>query len=285
MYYKSLQAKLPVSNGISLTWGITTEKGETSKHTHDFEEIVIIAEGSGNQFINNETHFVSAGDVFIIKGEAIHYYEDVDGLNVYNVGYKPWVLKDFSPMLLKNSGYHSLFIFEPAYRKKNHFSEKLHLDEKELSGLIPMLEKLKAEIRIPNNELIVTGLFMQITGYLCRHLKPSKSSSKDASPGKKIIDYIEEKLEDDITLDELSEFSGMSKNGIIAMFSRLYGITPIKYINNARLYRAELILKNSEKPITQVAMECGFGDSNYFSRVFKAHFGKTPREYRNHSKK
>ncbi len=284
MYYKSLQANLPVSNGISLTSGTTTEKGVTFKHTHDFEEIVIVTSGSGKQYVNNETYFVSAGDVFVIKGEAIHYYENVDNLMVYNVGYKPWVLKDFSPMLLKNAGYHSLFVFEPAYRKKNHFSERLHLEKEELLELIPMLEKLKAEITISNNELAVTGLFMQITGYLCRHLKPSKSSSKDESPGKKIIDYIEENLGEEISLETLASFSGMSKNGIIAMFLRLYGTTPIKYITNARLYRAEELLKNTEKPITELALECGFCDSNYFSRVFKAYRGKTPREYRKASK-
>lgn len=280
MYYKSLQVNLPMSNGISLTSGTTTSKGETFRHTHDFEEIVIVTRGSGKQYVNNDEYFVSAGDVFVLKGEALHYYEDADDMMVYNVGYKPWVLKDFSPMLLKNAGYHSLFVFEPAYRRKNHFSEKLHLEAEELSELIPMLEKLKAEIRLPNNELTVTGLFMQITGYLCRHLKPSKESKKDESPGKKIIDYIEENLSEPISLSELASFSGMSKNGIISMFMRLYGTTPIKYINNARLYRAEALLKNTEKPITELALECGFSDSNYFSRAFKAHFGKAPREYR-----
>ena len=140
MYYKSLQANLPMSNGISLTSGATTAKGETFRHTHDFEEIVIVTRGSGKQYVNNDEYFVSAGDVFVLKGEALHYYEDADDMMVYNVGYKPWVLKDFSPMLLKNAGYHSLFVFEPAYRRKNHFSEKLHLEAEELSELIPMLE-------------------------------------------------------------------------------------------------------------------------------------------------
>ncbi len=284
MYYKSRQVNLPVSNGISLTSG-TTEKGETFKHTHDFDEIVIITKGSGKQYVNNESYSVAAGDVFVIKGEALHYYENADNMHVYNIGYKPWVLKDFSPMLLKSAGYHSLFIFEPAYRRKNHFSERLHLEEKELSELIVMLEKLKSELKIPNNELSVTGLFMQITAYICRYSAHKANSKNDESPGKKIIDYIEENLGEEISLETLASFSGMSKNGIISMFLRLYGTTPIKYINNARLYRAEELLKNTEKPITELALECGFSDSNYFSRVFKAYRGKTPREYRKESRK
>ena len=148
-----------------------------------------------------------------------------------------------------------------------------------------MLERLKSEIDIPNNELAVTGLFMQITGFLCRYSNSKKSNSESESPGKRIIDYIEENLSEPISLSELAEFSGMSKNGIISMFRRLYGITPLGYINNARLYRAEALLKNTDKPITELALECGFGDSNYFSRIFKASRGKTPREYRRDSRK
>ncbi len=284
MYYKSLQINLPTSNGISLTSGMT-ENGITEKHTHDFDEIVIVASGGGKQHINNDTYLAEEGDVFVIKGEALHYYEDVDNMYVYNLGYKPWVLKDFSPMLLNNSGYHSLFIFEPAYRRKKHFSEKLRLEEKELRELVIMLEKLKSELEIPNNELSVTGLFMQITGFICRSSKSASKSVGDETPAKKIMDYIEENLGEPISLSELAEFSGMSKNGIIAMFSRLYGITPLKYINNARLYRAKQLLKNTEKSITELALECGFGDSNYFARVFKAYSGKTPREYRKESRK
>ena len=279
MYYKSLQSTLPSSNGISLTSGMIT-KGETSKHTHDFEDIVVIASGSAKQYVNNEEYTVSAGDVFVVKGDALHYYKDADNMMIYNVGYKPWILKDFSPMLLKSSGYHSLFIFEPAYRRKNHFSEKLHLDAEALASLVEMLEKLKAELLIENNELLVTGLFMQITGYLCRHFETAKNSHGDGILGKKIIDYIEEHLQETITLSDLADFSGMSKNGIIAMFLRLYGITPIKYINNIRLNKAKDLLKNSDKSVTEIAYECGFGDSNYFSRAFKAYRGMTPREYR-----
>jgi AraC family L-rhamnose operon transcriptional activator RhaR/AraC family L-rhamnose operon regulatory protein RhaS len=262
-----------------------TGTGETAKHTHDFDEIIIVAEGSGKQYVGNEAYLVSAGDVFVIKGEALHYYENVNDMMVYNVGYKPWVLKDFSPMLLKSSGYHSLFIFEPAYRRKNHFSEKLHLDAAALSNLVGMLERMKTEIKIPNNELSVTGLFMQITGFICKSSVPASKSFGKESPGKRIIDYIEENLGEEISLNDLASFSGMSKNGIIAMFSRLYGTTPIKYINNARLYRAEELLKNTDKPITELALECGFCDSNYFSRAFKRYRGKTPREYRKESRK
>ena len=203
---------------------------------------------------------------------------------VYNVGYKPWVLKEFSSLLLNNSGYHNLFIFEPAYRRKMHFSERLHLDSEPLSELVSMLENINRELAVPNNELAVTGVFMQITGFICRHQAPEKNSQISDSPGRKMVNYIDENLSEEITLDDLARLSGMSKNGIIAMFRRFYGVTPMKYINGARIYKAEQMLKGTGKSITEIAFETGFEDSNYFSRVFKAYRGQTPGEYRKANK-
>ena len=188
-------------------------------------------------------------------------------------------------MLLNSSGYHSLFIFEPAYRKKNHFSEKLHLEGKELKELVGLIERMKFELEIPNNELSVTGLFMQIAGFILRNSHRTENFLGIENPGKKIIDYIDKNLSEQISLKDLAKFSGMSKNGTVSMFYRLYGITPIKYINNARLARAELLLKTTDKSITELALECGFNDSNYFSRAFKSYSGKTPREFRKDSKR
>ena len=96
----------------------------------------------------------------------------------------------------------------------------------------------------------------------------------------RIIEYIEKNYTESITLEQLSQVSGMSKNGIIAMFKRLYGMTPVKYMNNLRLYKACELLKNTDMPISQLAYQCGFADSNYFARVFREQRGMTPREYR-----
>ena len=123
---------------------------------------------------------------------------------------------------------------------------------------------------------------MQITGFLCRsHSTLSSDGIYGANACAKILEYMDNNYTDTITLDQLSQVSGMSKNGIIAMFKRLYGMTPVKYINNLRLYKACELLKSTDMPISQLAYQCGFADSNYFTRVFKELRGMTPREYRN----
>ncbi len=278
--HHSLQEGLLNTAGISITYGCETSK-LSQKHTHDYDEIVIIIGGSGNQHINNESYFVSTGDVFIVKGDAVHYFSDANNLQIFNIGFKPWVLSNFSQLLFKTPGYHSLFVLEPAGRKQARFSQKLHLDMSSLKVLSDMLEQLKNELNNQKDELMVTALFMQITGFICRmHYNYSYSKIAKDNPCAKILEYIETHYTEQITLENLCEISLMSKNGIIAMFRRLYGITPIKYINNLRINKAEMLLKNTSVPITSLALECGFGDSNYFTKYFKIVKGITPREYR-----
>ncbi len=280
---QSVQEQLLNANGISITYGYENSK-QSHIHTHDYDEIVIIEGGSGNQHINNECYFVTTGDVFIVKGEAIHYFTDAKNLRIFNIGFKPWVLSNFSQLLFNTPGYHSLFVLEPAGRKQAQFSQKLHLDMSSLQTLSDMLEQLKNELNNQKDELIVTALFMQITGFICRmHYNYSYSKIVKDNPCAKILEHIETHYTEQITLEDLCKVSHMSKNGIIAMFKRLYGITPIKYINNLRLYKAEMLLKNSNMSITQIALESGFGDSNYFTRFFKSIKGITPRDYRNNS--
>jgi two-component system response regulator YesN len=56
------------------------------------------------------------------------------------------------------------------------------------------------------------------------------------------------------------------------------GITD--YVRHARIKRAKLMLKTTDKPIAAIARSVGFGDANYFTRSFKQDVGVTPKEYR-----
>lgn len=116
------------------------------------------------------SYFVSMGDVFVVKGEAVHYFSEPRNLSLYNIGFQSRVIDWFTPLLQQLPGYHTLFVLEPAYRKQNKFSQKLHLDAADMQILSGMLTELSEEFRHrkPGCEFIVTSLFMQITGFLCR---------------------------------------------------------------------------------------------------------------------
>ena len=53
----------------------------------------------------------------------------------------------------------------------------------------------------------------------------------------------------------------------------------IEYLNHIRITAAEKLLIQTDMPITRIAMECGFNDSNYFAAVFKKIKGITPKKF------
>ena len=278
--YHSEQEKLLHANGISITHGTVNTPMQACPHDHDFDEIVIVLNGTAVQYINSDSYQISAGDVYIVKGDSLHYFTEQNNFTVFNIGFQPWMLNDFSRLITKTPGYAALFNAEPAYRKQSRFSQHLHLDALQLYALTQLLTALEDALKKDANDLIVTALFMQITGYLCRSYQEAAYKDKHQNPYTSITDYIEKNYTSTITLDDLSLQSGLSKNRIIAIFKRLYHTTPIQYINTLRIYRAVDLLRTTDMSITQIAYECGFNDSNYFTRAFRTINGMTPRDFR-----
>ena len=77
----------------------------------------------------------------------------------------------------------------------------------------------------------------------------------------------------------------MTHNSIIGpsyfskQFKAITGVGLIEYLNLTRITAAEKLLTETNRPITEVAMECGFNDSNYFAAVFKKIKGITPKKF------
>ncbi len=85
-----------------------------------------------------------------------------------------------------------------------------------------------------------------------------------------------------ITNQELAAASRMSQRAFERRFLASFHLTPQKYLRKLRLGIASRALIFSTDSLAEVALECGFGDQSHFTREFRRHFGRTPREYREH---
>jgi len=75
----------------------------------------------------------------------------------------------------------------------------------------------------------------------------------------------------------------MSESSLQRAFKKITGTSPLDYHLKKRIDSACLLLRNSDSPITMIAYDMGFSDSNYFSRQFKKVKGETPGEFRKRS--
>lgn len=99
---------------------------------------------------------------------------------------------------------------------------------------------------------------------------------------KRINHVIEEHINNpEFDMDQLANEVGVSRSSLFAKFKALTGITPNEFIKNERLKRAATMLReHPEMQIVEIAEQLGFGSSVYFSRIFKAHYGVSPAQYR-----
>lgn len=96
-----------------------------------------------------------------------------------------------------------------------------------------------------------------------------------------IIDWIEQHLDDGLSIEAVAARSGYSKWHLQRAFKEKEGITLGSFIRCRRMDQAAKNLVNSRKSIMTISMDLGFSSQQCFQRVFKKHFNLTPKDYRN----
>ncbi|MFC4776179.1 AraC family transcriptional regulator [Paenibacillus sp. GCM10023252] len=105
------------------------------------------------------------------------------------------------------------------------------------------------------------------------------NSSEDIDQLKDVFAYIEERLADNIQVEDLARAAYVHPNYFITLFRNMTGCSPIQYVTQRRLLRAKELLTSTDEPISAVARRVGM-QNHYLSRVFKRHIGLTPMQYR-----
>lgn len=102
--------------------------------------------------------------------------------------------------------------------------------------------------------------------------------SSGAENYRKIVQVLEEHLEERLTLGKVAELCQMSEAAVKKTFSRYAGIGLMTYFNQIKIRRAIRLLEEG-KSVSQTAQMLGFADQNYFSTVFKRVTGSAPTKY------
>lgn len=107
----------------------------------------------------------------------------------------------------------------------------------------------------------------------------SKIEMEDNRIAKTVL-YIRKHLNEAIELEKLAEISCLSKDHFIRLFKKELGTTPLQYINQKKIEKAQLLLITEELAVKEIAFQLAFDDCSYFNRLFKKTTGVTPQEYR-----
>lgn len=129
-----------------------------------------------------------------------------------------------------------------------------------------------------------------LTNVLAIHLlrqyaavKPHLQTYKGGLPQRQllqVLEYISEHLNQNIRLADLASLINMSQFHFSHMFKQTIGIAPHQYLLRQRIEQSKKLLRTTDQPIMDIALECGFNSHSHLSKQFRQLTDMTPRAYR-----
>lgn len=249
-------------------------------HWHLEYEIIAVRSGTLSLVLDEARVTAVAGDVVLLPEGTLHMGEPQGCVYDCIV---------FSRELISERG-NGATVRELFRRLPNNsvFSQKEY--PRLYSTVTELISVLDSRSRTDPNtdsriavESTAVGLVYQFFGYaLSRGLFSDRAveGKRHTEQLKRVIGYIENNYKEDVPLSALAREAGLSPKYLCRLFSQLTGKSPVEYINEYRIDRACMLLSDTDLPILDVGLSCGFNDQSYFIKTFKKHKNTTPGAYR-----
>ncbi len=234
-----------------------------SKHWHDQLAVGVILQGAEGLDYRGSKVVIPRGQIVTINPAETHTgFAASDGGWHYRMFY-------FDELLLKRVLQEIPDGISPAIRGPV-------VDDPQLFQLLLELHQaLEVEsFSLAQDSLLETAinqLFLR-HGYSGRY---DQEGSDDPQGSQRIRDYLYDNWERNVSLEELSGLTGLSRFKLIRSFKRHYSLTPHQFLILLKIRQAKRLLENGVDP-TLTALECGFFDQSHLHRNFKRVYGVTP---------
>lgn len=220
-----------------------------------------------------QREFQNQGDTNIIPAFTLHRVEWQQEGQFMFVAIEPSLLKQVGQEIVNPDNIelipHFATIRDPLIQGI-FFSLKRELDSGSIGGSL-YVDHLKAALAI--------HLLKWYCSSQARTVKYSNGLSREKL--QKVIDYISDRLSEKIRLADLALVADMSQYYFCYLFKQSMGISPYKYVTWQRIEQAKQLLKQQNRSIADISLECGFSSQTHLIKQFRKQVGVTPKAYRN----
>ncbi len=252
---------------------------EVDFHNHDFYEIYMFLSGNVTYVIEGKSYRLKPKDILIINNKELHKAFIEDGVPYERIVI--WINPDYIKSLCTDKT--NLFIAFDSTSANKHNLLRLNPDTSEYIYNIVQKLGIACSSTAFGNDLLKKAYLLELLIYLNRafQMPMGKETQLDIIYNDKInsiIQYINDNLNGDVSLETLSSRFFLSKYHLLREFKKNTGYTVHRYIQQKRLIMARELLKHN-KQVTEVCNQCGFGDYSNFIRAFRKEFGISPKKY------
>lgn len=248
-------------------------------HYHPYYELYYLITGHCRMFIQYKLYSVSAGDMVFLPPSCLHRtnYKQGQAVERFTVNFTPEYVRAFTENCTRGS-LPSLF----PQRKITIPESKRDLVEQLFSSMIQ--ESLQED---SYTNIQKKCLLFQLLTLLARCQDAVPAAPPPAQEDMAIqqaAQFIYQHHREPVSLEHAADAGHLSPTYFSRRFRQVTGMRFKEYLTHIRLLDAAQLLRTTGKPITEIALICGFSDGNYFGDVFKKAYGVSPNRFRKNQK-
>ena len=250
-------------------------------HWHSYFEITYVRKGRGNYFVNGQEYSMNEGDIIIFNNVEPHGWKLLDNdMHLLVMIFTPEFVAD------KLSVFDSEYL-KPFVERGSNFKNRIGKEE-------PVSHEIRKAIREIYSEwqdkkegyhLMIKANVLRILTILIRMYQDESKSAEMLKEKKNAMKRLEQAFKyidahycEKVTLDDVAAAAYMSSNYFSSYFRKVTNIGVSEYVTRLRIMHARELLRDTDKSVTDIALECGFNNISNFYRLYKKHVGKPPRE-------
>ncbi|MEN6455165.1 MAG: AraC family transcriptional regulator [Prolixibacteraceae bacterium] len=249
-----------------------------------FTRVYLIKEGKGSIHINDSTISLEAGHIYLIPSLTSCSYFFQEGLSHYYIHFRINHPSEVSPYVkfsvsnkIKASEldcflFQRLMLINPNLQLPHHdpnvYQKKLWLNK-------------KVNFHSASQYIETSGILSQLFSRFIE-LTPEKNTSTTGTKYNiyPILKHIQNNINREIRVEELSELACLSKDHFSRIFKSTTCLSPGDYVLQKRLERAKFLLLSTDLSQDEIIEKTGFNSKSYFCRIFKQYTGYSPNSYR-----
>ncbi|MBO4512048.1 MAG: helix-turn-helix domain-containing protein [Victivallales bacterium] len=273
------------NDGLPLIYRDIPQATSIELHKHDYIELVFVHGGNGVHLLQGRegllTTSIIKGDVFTILPGECHAYRDCRDFRIYNLCISTDYLQRLAPELSKMAHYARFFTLN-----RQDCTPRLHLSpaafqqvEFHMRQIVNALNS-RRDTRLWAIQVSLENLLLSVFDSDSGSIATATVEATTDERLFQSIERLELHPERPLKLQEEARLSGMSLSSYAHKFRQAVGYAPNEYVTFLRLEKARRQIEETNRPLTDIALDCGFCDSNYLTRQFRKRYGITPARHR-----
>lgn len=269
-----------------------------SRHVHETIELHFILEGQRLMFVDRETYRLSPHSAIVVNHNLIHKTSTAPGFPPDHHNFILQLDRSRFDPILRVAGLRGFDDFGDRFNGVANFNDS------EWQLILSVIAEFKAMCAEDKNgttfsmEDAHAFLYLQalelasIFAKARRRLLQAELEANQKAVPETVVKtgvhqkvhevalYMQTHIHESVSLEELAQRFFMSRSYLTRSFRNVTGFSVVEYMTYIRIQKAQQLLRESYRSITEIADLCGFGNITYFEKVFKTTTGQTPVQYR-----